>query len=102
MPSAVLVDACDGVTVPDPKQNTFQRLVKDLSDVLGPSSGLESADVDVHTTIKLMRDYVSDEQQWIKYAFEDPNKIFTRNLVDRGNGKSNLVCSCMGCLENGL
>ena len=46
-----------------------------------------------------MKDYKSDEPQWIKYAFEDPNKTFTRNLVDRGNGKSNLVCLCVVCSE---
>lgn len=100
MPAAVLIDAWDDVTVPDPKQNTFQRLVKDLSDVLGPSSGLDSADVDPHTIIKVMENYISDEPQWAKYAFEDPNKIFTRNLVDKGNGKSNLVCLCLECLEH--
>ena len=86
--------------MPDPDQSTFQRLVKDLSDVLGPSSGLSSADVDVGTIIKLMEDYISDEPNWTKYAFEDANKAFTRNLVDRGNGKSNLVCLRMVCSEN--
>ncbi|CAF9908871.1 MAG: hypothetical protein HETSPECPRED_008756 [Heterodermia speciosa] len=91
MPSAELIDAWDEVTMPDPDQSTFQRLVKDLSDVLGPSSGLSSADVDVGTIIKLMEDYISDEPNWIKYAFEDANKAFTRNLIDRGNGKSNLI-----------
>ena len=90
-----MIDAGNDVTVPDPKQNTFQRLVKDLSDVLGPSSGLDSADVDVHTIITLMKDYGSEEPQWTKYAFEDSNKTFTRNLVDKGNGKSNLVCLCI-------
>ena len=77
--------------MPDRKQSPFQGLVKDLSDVLGPSSGLDSADDVVPTIIKLMEDYKSDESQWTKYAFEDASKIFTRNLVDRGNGKSNLV-----------
>ncbi|KAL8785102.1 MAG: hypothetical protein Q9195_008774 [Heterodermia aff. obscurata] len=91
MPSALLIDVWDKITTPQPKQNPFQRLVKDLSDVLGPSSGLESADVDVESIIKLMKEYISDQSQWIKYAFEDPNKIFTRNLVDKGNGKSNLI-----------
>ena len=100
MPSAAFIDAWDEVTMPDPDQSTFQRLVKDLSDVLGPSSGLSSADVDVGTIIKLMEDYISDEPNWTKYAFEDANKAFTRNLVDRGNGKSNLVCLRMVCSEN--
>ncbi|KAK5046926.1 Cysteine dioxygenase [Exophiala bonariae] len=69
----------------------FHRLVKALSDVLGPSSGIDSADVDENVLISLMKDYISDEAQWNQYAFADPSRNYTRNLVDEGNGKSNLL-----------
>lgn len=69
----------------------FHRLVQDLSNVLGPSSGLTSADVDPKKLMELMQKYTSNESEWKPYALGDPTRTFTRNLVDRGNGKSNLV-----------
>ncbi|KIX02007.1 uncharacterized protein Z518_07946 [Rhinocladiella mackenziei CBS 650.93] len=69
----------------------FHRLVRALSDVLGPSSGIDSADVDENDLIRLMEEYISDENQWHQYAFADPSRNYTRNLVDEGNGKSNLL-----------
>lgn len=69
----------------------FHRLVQDLSNVLGPSSGLTSADVDPQKLMELMQKYTSNESEWKPYALGDPTRTFTRNLVDRGNGKSNLV-----------
>ncbi len=69
----------------------FHRLVQDLSDILGPSSGLDSEDVDPLDIQHLMEKYVSTKSEWEPYALRDPNRTFTRNLVDRGNGKSNLV-----------
>ena len=71
--------------------DAFYRLVSDLSRILGPSSGLNSEDVDVQKLNKLMEDYISDEKDWGKYAFSDFSRGYTRNLVDEGNGKSNLV-----------
>jgi hypothetical protein len=71
--------------------DAFHRLVSDLSGILGPSSGLNSEDVDVQRLNKLMEDYISDEKDWGKYAFSDFSRGYTRNLVDEGNGKSNLV-----------
>lgn len=69
----------------------FQALVKALSDKLGPCSGINSDDVDEKELQKLMEDYVSDESEWEKYSMAQPNTAYTRNLVDKGNGKSNLV-----------
>ncbi len=71
--------------------NAFHRLVSDLSRILGPSSGLNSEDVDVQKLNKLMEDYISIEEDWGKYAFSDFSRGYTRNLVDEGNWKSNLV-----------
>lgn len=69
----------------------FHRLVGDLARILGPSSGLNSCDVDVTELQKLMEDYTSNESDWSKYALSDYSRGYTRNLVDEGNGKSNLV-----------
>jgi len=69
----------------------FQRLVRDLSDILGPSSGLDSADVDPNRIVELMKSYNSVLSDWHKYAWADVSRPYTRNLVDKGNGKSNLM-----------
>ena len=69
----------------------FRSLVKALSDVLGPSSGIDSADVDADDLINLMSHYTSLESHWQEYAFADSSRNYTRNLVDEGNGKSNLL-----------
>jgi cysteine dioxygenase len=74
-------------------RDKFHQLVDDLSKILGPSSGLTSGDVNVTLLEELMRRYTSQESEWQKYAFADPSRGYTRNLVDEGNGKSNLV-SC--------
>lgn len=71
--------------------NPFQKLVQDLSDVLGPSSGIDSDDVDPMELQKLMEEYTSNPEEWYQYALADPSRAYTRNLVDEGNGKSNLV-----------
>ncbi|APA08223.1 hypothetical protein sscle_03g029930 [Sclerotinia sclerotiorum 1980 UF-70] len=71
--------------------DSFHRLVADLSRILGPSSGLTSADVDVEEPQSLMENYISNEDEWKQYAFADLSRGYTRNLVDEGNGKSNLL-----------
>ena len=71
--------------------DAFHKLVSELSSILGPSSGLNTAGIDVQKLFKLMEDYVSSEPDWSKYAFSDTSRGYTRNLVDEGNGKSNLV-----------
>lgn len=73
------------------RADRFERLVQDLKDALGPSSGLTSEDVDVEHLKHLMEEYASSEREWSKYAFGDTSRGYTRNLVDEGNGKSNLV-----------
>src|SRR5277367_929814 len=75
-------------------RDMFHQLVLDLSRILGPSSGLNSADIDVKHLEELMTNYISKESEWQKYAFSDLTRGYTRNLVDEGNGKSNLVRYC--------
>lgn len=69
----------------------FDELVVALKDALGPSLGLTSDDVDVNFLTRLMEDYDCGDGAWSRYAFGDASRGYTRNLVDDGNGKSNLV-----------
>ncbi|GKT59325.1 cysteine dioxygenase type I [Colletotrichum tofieldiae] len=71
--------------------NRFDKLVLALKEALGPSSGLDSADVDVKELMKLMEEYNTRENEWIQFAFAEKSMGYTRNLVDEGNGKSNLL-----------
>ncbi|CAN8102352.1 unnamed protein product [Discula destructiva] len=73
------------------KPEQFQGLVETLKEALGPSSGLDSADVDVQALVKAMRGYDAKERGWVPYAMADAELAYTRNLVDEGNGKSNLL-----------
>lgn len=79
--------------------DTFHQLVQDLSSALGPSSGLDSDDVDPMDIQRLMEGYVSDHDEWEQYALGDASRAYTRNLVDEGNGKSNLVSHYSGSTE---
>ena len=72
-------------------QNRFDDLVSSLSNTLGPSSGLTTAGTDILLLSELMASYKSAEPDWTRYAFADYRRGYTRNLVDEGNGKSNLV-----------
>ena len=69
----------------------FYSLTQDLSRALGPVSGLDSAHVDPLEIQRLMEGYASKPSEWRKYALTDLSRCYTRNLVDKGNGKSNLV-----------
>lgn len=80
-----------GDVVAQREKDLFEELVLALKDGLGPSSGLTSDDVDVDSLMELMRAYDGGDMQWSKYAFGDASRGYTRNLVDEGNGKSNLV-----------
>lgn len=73
----------------------FDDLVQALKDVLGPSSGLDSKDVDLNSIMDLMEKYDATEKGWTSFAMADPESPYTRNLVDEGNGKSNLVSSIL-------
>ncbi|KAI8605379.1 cysteine dioxygenase [Dissophora ornata] len=81
------VDNKDPVPVPVPA--SLDELVKLLHAELG-SKGLDCEGVDVDRVKALMSNYVSNEDDWKKYALFDKNR-YTRNLVDDGNGKFNLM-----------
>jgi len=88
---ALAKDTLFGPTSRFIKPDAFHTLVEDLSRVLGPTSGINSADVDPKELQSLMEEYVSNPSEWEKYALADPSRPYTRNLVDKGNGKSNLL-----------
>ncbi|PWY95446.1 cysteine dioxygenase [Aspergillus sclerotioniger CBS 115572] len=72
-------------------ENGFENLVQALSDALGPSSGLDSDDIDPMDILRLMERYESNPDEWLSFALGDPKRNYTRNLIDEGNGKSNLL-----------
>lgn len=78
-------------TRPEYESHHFDELMLALKDVLGPSSGLDSKDVDLNSIMSLMEKYDAAEEGWVPFAMADPKIPYTRNLVDEGNGKSNLV-----------
>lgn len=73
--------------------NPFLKLLENIKVILGPSSGLDSQHINPDDLVTLMEDYVSDPADWLQYAWSDPSRAYTRNLVDDGNGKMNLVIS---------
>ena len=80
--------------------NTFELLVDDSRSVLGASSGLDSSDVDVQDLTHLMERYASNSEEWAPYYWPDDKVAYTRNLVDEGNGKANLVSLIAGRSES--
>jgi len=79
--------ATDSEGIPVPKD--LNELVKLLHSELG-SNGLDSEGVDVERVQKLMANYASNPEDWAKYAMFEKGR-YTRNLVDDGNGKFNLM-----------
>lgn len=55
----------------------------------------ESDEVNVEEVHSLMSAYKSNPAEWLKYAKFDKFR-YTRNLVDAGNGKFNLMVLCWG------
>ncbi|KAJ5122077.1 hypothetical protein N7448_003207 [Penicillium atrosanguineum] len=75
----------------DRASDAFEKLVEDLSAALGRSSGLDADDVDPMNIQLLMERYISKPSEWESYALGDATRSYTRNLIDEGNGKSNLL-----------
>lgn len=55
----------------------------------------EGDTVNVDEVQSVMESYDTKPQEWMKYAKFDPHR-YTRNLVDEGNGKFNLMILCWG------
>lgn len=80
-------------TLHSAKLTSFDTLVDDIRAILGPSSGIDSDDVDVTSLMETMRAYDPslNSHEWEKYALSDPTKGYTRNGVDECNAKANLL-----------
>uniref|UniRef100_A0A1B6I783 Cysteine dioxygenase n=1 Tax=Homalodisca liturata TaxID=320908 RepID=A0A1B6I783_9HEMI len=73
----------------DSKIRTLQELIAELHKVF------ESDHVNIEHVHALMVAYQSNPSEWRKYARFDRYR-YTRNLVDEGNGKFNLMILCWG------
>lgn len=75
------------------KVTSFNTLVEDIRAILGPSSGIDSDDVDVTSLMESMRAYdpAVNSHEWEKYALCDLSRGYTRNGVDECNKKANLL-----------
>lgn len=72
------------------------RVTKSILNVRDITSlGLGDSDVDVERLQAAMSFYQSKSEEWQSYAFYDRFR-YTRNLVDDGNGKYNLLLLCWG------
>jgi hypothetical protein len=72
--------------------DNFQNLVSTLSSILGPS-GIDSEHVSASELLTVMKEYNSNLDEWDPFIANRPKEgeCYTRNLVDGGNGKYNLV-----------
>ncbi|KAF8353694.1 cdo-1 [Pristionchus pacificus] len=67
-----------------------------LSELIGNLREIFTTDkVDVDEVRRVMESYKSNPEDWRMFAKFDENK-YTRNLVDIGNGKYNLMILCWG------
>ena len=55
----------------------------------------EDDHINTETLRSVLENYKSNSRDWQQYAHFDPHK-YTRNLVDVGNGKFNLLILCWG------
>ncbi|XP_046575860.1 cysteine dioxygenase type 1-like [Haliotis rubra] len=78
------MDCCPDKVIPP---ENFEDLITRLRDIF------QSDKVNIDYVKSLMSAYKSDRNEWKKYAKFDRNR-YTRNLVDIGNGKYNLIMLC--------
>jgi cysteine dioxygenase len=81
-------------STPVPVPKDLDDLVRLLRLELG-EHGLDSKEIDVNRIQQIMANYKSCDEDWQKYAMFDPYR-YTRNLVDDGNGKFNLLILAWG------
>ncbi|XP_054629351.1 cysteine dioxygenase type 1 [Dunckerocampus dactyliophorus] len=71
------------------KPQSLEELTRRLHEIF------ESNDINVEEVKEVMESYKSTRQDWEKFAKFDKLR-YTRNLVDEGNGKFNLIILCWG------
>ncbi|KAJ2025709.1 hypothetical protein IWW57_003289 [Coemansia sp. S610] len=74
---------------------TMQDLVRSLNEAMG-SSGLGDDLCTVRKVKQLMHTYASQSDDWAQHAVYHEGTRYTRNLVDDGNGKYNLLILVWG------
>ena len=75
-----------------PQATNLKTLMEILEDEFAKNKTIEG---NVARLTKIMETYKSNAQDWKEYALFDPSR-YTRNLVDDGNGKYNLIIQCWG------
>ncbi|KAJ9582516.1 hypothetical protein L9F63_003130 [Diploptera punctata] len=78
-----------GLKIKTPTITTLNDLVRELHNVFASDT------VNIEYVHQLMTNYKSNPADWRKYAKFDRFR-YTRNLVDEGNGKFNLMILCWG------
>ncbi|KAJ1995243.1 hypothetical protein GGI26_000443 [Coemansia sp. RSA 1358] len=74
---------------------TMQDLISSLNKTMG-DGGLGEDPYTVRQVKKLMQSYISQSNDWSQYAVYHEGTRYTRNLVDDGNGKYNLLILVWG------
>ncbi|PAV60014.1 hypothetical protein WR25_18059 [Diploscapter pachys] len=67
----------------------MQRLIGQLREIF------EDDSVNIEQMEKILLEYKSDQSEWGRFAHFD-ERNYTRNLVDTGNGKYNMMLLCWG------
>ena len=73
-----------------PQATNLKTLMEILEDEFTKNKTIEG---NVARLTKILEAYKSHAQDWKEYALFDPSK-YTRNLVDDGNGRYNLIIEC--------
>lgn len=77
-------------------ERTYIKCPRSLDELIASLHVLfEDDKVNIEDVKEVMENYTSNEEEWGKYAIYD-NHRYTRNLVDEGNGKFNLMLLCWG------
>ncbi|KAM4819500.1 cysteine dioxygenase type 1 isoform 2-T2 [Thomomys bottae] len=77
-------------------ERTAERKPRTLAELVGALHRLFAGDeVNVEEVQAVLEAYEGDPAEWAPYAAFDPYR-YTRNLVDQGNGKFNLMILCWG------
>ncbi|KAA8649284.1 hypothetical protein EYZ11_007955 [Aspergillus tanneri] len=77
----------------DPLPNVYnlKDLIKDIKSHLGDSAGIDSSSINEEYLISIVRKYVSNLDDWVRYFHNDPSKNYTRNAIENINSKANIL-----------
>jgi len=81
--------------------HSLATLVENLKQYLGTKSGIDSAEIEVDELKSMIGEYLPTPGEWYRYGKADPSRNYTRLLVDKINGKCNLVSRCACATPDG-